>query len=173
METDLLAGPKRLLQFAPEPCLLDRLKQVPGLDLTTGDIASELADVKLDIQALPFEDSSFDCILCSHVLEHIPDDRLAMRELRRVLRPGGWALVNVPVKGEVTFEDPDIVSPEDRTRHFGQWDHLRFYGRDIEGRLKEAGFEVRAERFADRFEPALRTHLRLAGELLFTCTRPE
>ena len=98
----------------------------------------------MDIQDLPFEPSSYDLIVCSHVLEHVPDDRRAMKELRRVLRPGGLALLQRPIDFEAdsTVEDPDESDPDERTRRFGHTDHVRKYGRDIEDRLRTAGFDV-------------------------------
>lgn len=99
-------------------------------------------DRKEDITALSFEDESFDFIYCSNVLEHVPDDLAAMGELNRVLCRGGVAVIQVPIRGEVTFEDPSVTDEEERTRLFGQEDHVRYYGRDIAGRLQSAGFEV-------------------------------
>jgi len=87
-------------------------------------------------------DASFDVILCSHVLEHVHDDQRAMRELFRILRPGGWAMIQVPISSKPTFEDPSITEPAERERVFWQADHVRLYGLDIADRLLEAGFEV-------------------------------
>ena len=86
---------------------------------------------------------NFDAVICNHVLEHVPDDRAAMRELRRILRPGGIAVLMVPFRPDrQTYEDPTIVDPEQRTAVFGQFDHVRLYGSDYLDRLREAGFEV-------------------------------
>jgi ubiquinone/menaquinone biosynthesis C-methylase UbiE len=103
--------------------------------------------VAMDITRLLLRDNCFDVIICSHVLEHVPDDRAAMREMYRVLRKGGWAAILVPTRtGQVkTFEDPGVVSPEERTRLFGQADHVRRYGQDVKNRLEEAGFAVKPE----------------------------
>lgn len=171
LQTDLLTRPQRMLHFAPERAFQSRLKNVETLDYVTGDIESPLADVKLDIQNLPFEDDSFDFILCSHVLEHIPDDRRAMGELHRVTKPGGCALVDVPLKRGPTYEDPTIVSPEERQKHFGQSDHVRYYGEDIRERLEAAGFRVHVERYYDRFDPHLREHFKVNDEVLFICSK--
>ncbi len=97
---------------------------------------------KMDICNIQHSDGTFDAVYCSHVLEHVPDDRKAIRELHRVLAPAGWALILVPMRGDVTDEDPTIVDPVARQRRFGQHDHVRMYGRDIIDRLAEAGFDV-------------------------------
>ncbi len=97
----------------------------------------------MDITDVQYPDDTFDVIYCSHVLEHVPEDRKAMRELRRVLAPAGWAVLQVPITAEETFEDPSVTDPEERERLFGQCDHVRRYGPDYALRLKEAGFEVR------------------------------
>ncbi len=147
----LLASPKRILHMAPEACLMEKLGRIARDSYVTVDIASPLAKVHADICALPFGTASFDAILCNHVLEHIPDDGRAMRELHRVLRPGGWAILQVPLESdrEKTYEDPSIVDPAERSRLFGQSDHLRVYGRDYEARLRAAGFSVSVNRFVD------------------------
>jgi SAM-dependent methyltransferase len=146
-KTNLLFDRLRVLHFAPERIFEEKLRSQPNLDYVSTDLERASAMVKADITDLPFADDSFDVILCSHVLEHVVDDRKAMRELYRVLRPGGWALVLVPIdfSRSETFEDPTIVAPEDRVRLFGQADHVRVYGRDFTARLEEAGFAVRVE----------------------------
>jgi predicted SAM-dependent methyltransferase len=142
--TNLLTDRLRVLHFAPERTLERRLKAQPNLDYVSTDLERPTAMVKADITALPFPDESFDVILCSHVLEHVLDDRRAMRELHRVLKPEGWAIVLVPISSRraETFEDPAVVTPRDRERTFGQYDHVRIYGRDFPTRLEQAGFDV-------------------------------
>lgn len=148
-KTNLFSDRLRVLHFAPERIFEEKLRSRANLDYVSTDLARARADVKADITDLPFPDDSFDVILCSHVLEHVVEDRKAMRELHRVLRPGGWALVLVPIDfgREETFENPAIVAPADRERLFGQADHIRVYGRDFTARLEEAGFTVRVEDF--------------------------
>jgi predicted SAM-dependent methyltransferase len=148
-KTNLLVDRLRVLHVAPERIFEEWLGSRPNLDYVSTDLERPRAMVKADITDLPFADDSFDVILCSHVLEHVVDDRKAMRELYRVLRPGGWAVVLVPidVSRSETFEDPTIVAPADRERLFGQDDHVRVYGRDFTARLEEAGFTVRVEDF--------------------------
>jgi SAM-dependent methyltransferase len=142
--TNLFSDNLKVLHFAPEYCLQRILRLMPNLDYVSADLDSPLATIKMDITNILFKDNSFDVILCSHVLEHIIDDYKAMRELFRVLKPGGWGILQTPIdsKRDKTFEDSRIVSPEERERFFGQSDHVRIYGRDYVDRLKEAGFEV-------------------------------
>ena len=136
---ELLSPELDLLHVAPERCLRPRLQRVADR-YVAGQIDPEPGELRLDVTALPFPDRSFDALICDHVLEHVPDDRRAMRELRRVLRPGGWAILLVPdVEGERTDEDPD-AGPTERLRRFGQVDHVRRYGWDYLDRLTEAGF---------------------------------
>lgn len=172
--TNLFDGrAKRLLHIAPEPCLARVLKQVPGLEYIRSDFAGTRTTVRLDVTAIPFRDGSFDVILCNHVLEHVAEDRQAMRELRRVLRPGGWAIMQVPIKGDTTLEDPAITSPEARTLHYGQDDHVRQYGLDYEERLRAAGFIVDRKPLARQFSAAERRRYGLMDdEDLYCCTKP-
>ena len=132
-EKDLLAPPTRLLHFAPEPGIGERLQARPGLDYLSADLNAPPAMVEMDVQAIPADDASFDAVICNHVLEHVPDDRQAMREILRVLKPGGWAIIGVPLQQsrDVTFEDPAITSPAERERVYGQFDHVRIYGAAI------------------------------------------
>lgn len=146
--TDLFGGTrKKVLHFAPERFFAERLAKLPHLDYTTADLYNP-AMVKADITALPFPDASFDVLICSHVLEHIPDDRKAMRECRRVLRHDGYAVILVPITAPATVEDLTITDPKERERLYGQHDHVRRYGPDFADRLKEAGWSV-AEHAAD------------------------
>ena len=148
--TAVFSRPMRLLHVAPESALRRSLERVPTLHYVAADLESPLADVRVDLTSLPFADGAFDAILCSHVLEHIPDDRAAMRELRRILAPEGWAILVVPMDESraTTYEDPSITGPSARERAFGQSDHVRWYGRDYPDRLRESGFSVEEERFA-------------------------
>lgn len=129
--------------------------------------------VRMDITQIDFPDNSFDVIYCSHVLEHVVDDRQAMQEFYRVLRPGGWAVLLVPITADQTFEDPAIVSPQDRLQMFGQADHVRRYGPDFVDRLKDAGFEVRVIRVSDLYGrvDAMRMGLTAACGDIFHCTK--
>lgn len=144
-ETDFFTAPKKVLHIAPEQCFLNRFKKLKNLDYITADLHSPIVDVKADILNLPFKDNQFDVILCNHVLEHIADDKKAMQELYRVLKPGGFGVFQVPqdCNLEKTYEDFSITSPEDRSKHFGQYDHVRIYGKDYFNRLRKVGFTVK------------------------------
>ena len=134
----------KVLHFAPEQAFYKRFRNLNNLDYLTTDLNSPLADVKADICALPFEDDSFDIILCNHVLEHIPDDHRAMTELYRVMKPGGWGVFQIPqdLNRDETFEDDSITDKKERAKIFGQYDHVRIYGRDYFNKLRSVGFEV-------------------------------
>lgn len=151
--TDLFDGRlKRVLHVAPELCFIERMKKRLGDSYLTADLASKHATIKMDITAIQFPDASFDVIYCSHVLEHVPDDRRAMREFHRVLKPGGWAILLVPITAPgATFEDPSVVDPSERLRLFGQEDHVRRYGPDYVDRLREAGFAVAETNVVDMY----------------------
>ena len=154
-QTSLFTDRLRVLHVAPEACLQPTLKKLGNLDYVSADLSSGSAMVCMDITDIQFPDNSFDAILCSHVLEHVRDDGRAMRELRRILKPGGWALLQVPVDGsrERTFEDPRVTDPAERERLFGQWDHVRTYGRDYPRRLADAGFDVQVVPYAADLGP--------------------
>lgn len=149
---ELLAGATALLHFAPEWTLRRRLAQTPGLRYVTADLTQPDVDVHLDITAMELGDDSFDAVICSHVLEHIPDDAAAMRELRRITAPGGWCLVMVPLdlSRARTYEDPSITEPAERHQAFWRSDHVRLYAPDVAERLAQAGFSV--ETIAPRLE---------------------
>ncbi|WP_191860453.1 class I SAM-dependent methyltransferase [Hanstruepera ponticola] len=143
-ETNFFTKNFKVLHFAPEQAFYKRFRNLKNLDYTTTDLNSPLADVKADICNLPFDDNSFDVILCNHVLEHIPDDTKAMQELYRVLKPGGWGIFQIPqdLTRNKTFEDNSITDKKERAKIFGQYDHVRVYGRDYFDRLRENGFNV-------------------------------
>jgi SAM-dependent methyltransferase len=141
--TNLFNGlPLKFLHVAPEVIFEKLLQLQLGDNYLTADLFNPRAMVKMDIMDIQYPDESFDVIYCSHVLEHVPDDRKAMREFCRVLKPTGWAMLLVPIVVERTFEDSSITDPIERTRIFGQEDHVRNYGRDYIDRLREAGFYV-------------------------------
>ena len=135
---------KRLLHIAPEGGLERRLRQHPHIDYLSADLQGPpAAMVAMDLTAIPEPDASFDVIYCSHVLEHVPDDRKAMGELARVLRPTGWMVLQVPIRDGGTDEDLSITDQAERRRRFWQHDHVRLYGRDdCPARLAEAGLHV-------------------------------
>lgn len=143
-ETDFFSKDLKVLHFAPEQAFYNRFKKQKNLNYTTTDLESPLADVKADICNLPFKNDVYDVILCNHVLEHIPDDTKAMQELYRVLKPGGMAILQIPqdLSREKTFEDNSITDKAERAKIFGQYDHVRVYGRDYFDKLRSIGFKV-------------------------------
>jgi SAM-dependent methyltransferase len=143
-ETNFFSAEIKVLHFAPEQCFLKRFKKLKNLEYTTTDLESPIADVKADICNLPFKDNSYDVILCNHVLEHIPDDTKAMQELYRVLKPGGYGVFQIPqdLSRANTFEDDSITEKKERAKIFGQYDHVRVYGRDYFDKLRSIGFKV-------------------------------
>jgi len=169
----LLLDARSLLHFSPEWCLSRRLRKLPGLRYVTTDLdTSQPADLRLDITALDLPDSSFDAVLCSHVLEHVPDAARAMAELRRITAPGGFCLVMVPLDlgRSTTYEDPSIIAPEDRQREYLQYDHVRLYAPDIADRLRAAGFAVEVvDMHAELGEQAAARYRLLASDLIFLC----
>jgi SAM-dependent methyltransferase len=164
---------RRLLHFAPEALFDPVFGRLPGIERVTADLYAP-ADLRLDITNMGLPDGSFDLTLCSHVLEHVRDDRAAMRELRRVLTDGALALVLVPYRPDVTtYEDPSITSPLERMVAFGQQDHVRIYGSDLADRLREAGFEVDDRTAAELFGEATVECCELdPEEHLFLCRVP-
>ncbi len=165
----------RLLHMAPERLIQQKFRRENKYQYFSGDLSSPLAMMHFDITDIPFRDNYFDGILCNHVLEHIPDDRAAMRELYRVLKPGGWAILMVPMKDQPeTYENWDITTPEQREIHFGQYDHVRWYGWDYEDRLKSVGFQIKWDDFASKIPNKKIERLGLsADELIPFCVKPK
>lgn len=164
----------RVLHCAPEPALQAWLSGLPAVDYVSVDLDSPRAAVHADITDLPFDDASFDLVLCSHVLEHVPDDRSAIGELFRVLRPGGVALIQVPPDPvERTFEDPAVTDPAARERLFGQYDHVRRCGPDYALRIEAAGFGVVREDAVERLDDRARAAFGLRpGEPFYVSSKP-
>lgn len=155
-ESALLGGAALdVLHIAPEPGIEARLRATtPPLRYRTAEYGAEHGtDVDIDLQAIDLPNDSLDVVLCTHVLEHVPDDGAALRELRRVLRPGGWAVLQVPINGPVTFEEQPGDDPGLRLERFGQADHVRIYGRDYLERLRAAGFRAEAVVYRDAISP--------------------
>ncbi len=142
---------KTMLHVAPEECFITHLRKHLGQNYVTADLLKE-ADAKMDITDIQYPDEYFDIIYCSHVLEHVQDDKKAIKEFYRVLKQKGWAILLVPITADKTFEDPTIVNPSERLRVFGQEDHVRQYGPDYVNRLHESGFKVEVSNVAKLFE---------------------
>ena len=171
-ETDLLKCYPRTLHIAPEVCIMRHLKPHfaghPG-QYVTADLESPLADLHFDVQQIPLADDSVDVILCNHLLEHVADDRKALCELYRILKPGGWGILLSPVEAdyEQTFEDDTITDPDERTRIFGQYDHRRIDGADYTDRLRAAGFEAADIDYAASFTDAERKLYALPADHIY------
>lgn len=172
--TDFFTSPKKVLHIAPEQCFLKLFKKQKNLEYITADLYSPIADVKADICDLPFEDNSFDVVFCNHVLEHIEDDKKAMSELLRVLKPKGLGIFQIPqdLSLNETYEDFSITSKEERKKHFGQYDHVRIYGKDYFDKLRAIGFNVQEVDYSKTLNPELVTKYCLVkGEILPVCTK--
>jgi len=165
----------KLLHVAPEKNLRKTLIAKPNIDYLSADLNSPSSMVKMDITDIKYDDNTFDVVICNHVLEHIPDDQKAMAELYRVLKPGGWAILQVPISLSLnqTYEDPLVTSPEERERIFGQSDHVRIYAKDYRDRLEEVGFFVEVYSFAKEFgDSAIRKYGLSKDENIYICSKP-
>lgn len=172
-KTEFRSAPIRLLDLAPVPYFEAFYRRLPNIRATTADLMREDVDVQTDITRMVFDDDSFDMIFCFHVLEHVREDAAGMAELFRCLAPGGLALVQVPLREGETFEDP-TADPARYEELFGQCDHVRHYGLDIQDRLRRAGFEVHVVSILDEFGPEKVRRLGLTGDdrYLFACRKP-
>ncbi len=148
-QTDFFTASHKLLHMAPEHCFIHRFEAMSNLEYITADIESPLAKVKMDIHQIPFDANTFDVAFCNHVMEHVDNDIQAMSEMYRVLKPGGWAIIQSPMDSTraTTLEDPSITSRADREKYYWQHDHHRLYGLDYGKRLQKAGFTVTEDRF--------------------------
>lgn len=167
----------RLLHVAPEVALMRKFHKIYAAqpaDYVTADLESPLADLHFDIQHIPLEDESFDVVICNHIMEHVEDDRLAMREILRIMRKGGWGVILSPVdlQRDKTFEDDTITDEAERTRIFGQYDHRRIYGRDYAERLRDAGFEVYECDYANLIPAKEKQLYALTDEPLYIVRKP-
>jgi SAM-dependent methyltransferase len=173
--TKLLDGrPKSMLHVAPEPCMRARFRSIKSLDYLSANLGESFNPmVQMDITDIRYPDNTFSMIYCSHVLEHVPEDRAAISELHRVLQPDGDALLQVPIMAERTYEDPTIVDPEERKRHFGQRDHVRRCGPDYVDRMREAGFSAEVLRATDLISEAECDRMGIKPHgLMFLCRKP-
>ena len=144
-KTDFFTKPDlKVMHIAPEQCFHKTFKNQKNLDYTTGDLVSPIADLHFDLHNIPLEDDQYEVIFCNHVMEHVDDDLRCMQELYRIMKPGGWGILQVPIdtNRDETYEDPTITTPEEREKHFWQYDHVRLYGNNYPKRLEEAGFKV-------------------------------
>ena len=175
--SDLFAAHPHILHIAPEVSLMRHFKRhYKGCKerYTTADLESPLADMHFDVQHIPMEARSIDVVICNHLLEHVVNDRLALSELYRILKPGGWGIMLVPEDRSraTTFEDDTITDAKERTRLFGQYDHRRVYGRDYDQRLAEAGFVVERIAVADLLSPEERIRHAVGNDDLVVVRKP-
>ncbi len=171
--TNLFVDRLCLLHVSPKYALSRRLVKMPNIHFVGIDLEKRThVAYQIDITKIPFESESFDAIICIHVLEHVENDRKAIGELFRVLKKGGWALFTVPIDfGRATYENPSIVSPEERKKHFGEEQHVRVYGLDFTERLKACGFEVHLDRGEDVAVENKEKYGLLDDENVFYCTK--
>ncbi len=173
-KTDFFKVDKKMLHIAPEQCFYHKFKAQKNIDYTTADLESPLADVKMDIQNMPFKNNEFDVLFCNHVLEHIEDDKKAMSEIFRVLKKGGFAILQIPIDRSLkkTYEDPRITDPIEREKHFLQKDHLRLYGLDYSDRLRNIGFDVLEDNLVSELSNELVEKYRLdKNEVIYFCKK--
>lgn len=175
-KTDFFRKKLSVLHIAPEACFIKRFERIHGNEYITADIESPLAKVKMDIHAIPFADNTFDIVLCNHVLEHVRDDIRAMREIHRVLKQGGFAILQVPFFNPVpdhTFEDNSITDKRMREKVFGQDDHVRKYGKDYGARIERSGLVAIQEEFVNTLSDDIRKKYGLVkGEIIFRGNKP-
>lgn len=173
-KTGFFTDKLKVLHFAPEQPYLKRFRALKNLDYTTADLDSPIADLHLDVTKIDLPDNQYDVVICNHVLEHVDKLANAFSEIKRVLKPGGWAVLLVPINPNVdSWEDPTITEPEERERNFGQYDHVRQFGRDYAKVLENAGFTVDADRLFFELTDEQRERMRLArkGEELIYVVR--
>jgi len=174
-KTNFFKDHLKVLHIAPEQCFLPIFKKLPNLEYITADIESPIADLHFDLHHSPLPDNYFDVILANHVLEHVEDDIQCMRELYRMMKPGGWGIFQVPQDTTrlTTYEDQNIKTPEEREKHFWQKDHVRLYGLDYPDRLKSVGFIVEEYDYTKEFSDKEIDYYRLPkGEKIYLCKKP-
>ncbi len=155
-----------VLHIAPEQCFHALFKKQSNLNYLTGDLVSPIADLHFDLHNIPLEDNRFDVVFCNHVMEHVDDAIRCMSELHRVMKPGGWGIMQVPQdhKRELTLEDSSITSPEDREKYYWQKDHVRLFGQDYPKWLEKAGFRVTLFDKESKYDQKLIARYRLQKE---------
>lgn len=173
--TDFFSVTKDVLHVAPEACYISRFEKIHGNNYVTADIESPLAKVKMDIHQIPFEENRFDIVLCNHVLEHVRDDIQAMREIHRVLKPGGFAILQIPFFNpipDVTFEDPSVTDKREREKIFGQDDHVRKYGHDYPQRIAKSGLKPVEDSYVTTLPEDIRKKFGVAkGEIIYKAVK--
>lgn len=165
----------KVMHIAPEQCFHKTFQKQKNLDYTTGDLVSPIADLHFDLHEIPLEDDQYEVIFCNHVMEHVEDDLRCMQELYRIMKPGGWGIMQVPIDSnrDETYEDSSITTPEEREKHFWQYDHVRLYGNNYPKRLAEAGFNVESFDIKKHISTEQLERYRLQkNELLYVVSKP-
>ncbi len=173
-KTNFFIDNLKFLHIAPEYCFIKLFKAMKNLDYTTGDLISPWADVKFDVHDIPFDENSFDVVICNHVLEHVEDDHQVMTEFFRIMKPGGWGIFQVPIDSNNpnTEEDKSITDTKERERLYGQDDHARQSGLDYGKKLAAAGFKVTESNFINELSPELVERYALPkDEILYFCQK--
>lgn len=174
-KTNFFKEKLNVLHIAPEHCFMKRFEDQHEEKYITADIESPLAKVKMDIHKIPYADNYFDVVLCNHVLEHVRDDIRVMKEFIRVLKPGGWAILQVPFFApvpEITFEDNSITNSREREKLFGQDDHVRKYGKDYSKRIAQSGLIPVEDKFSSEFSPEQAFHFGVSrGEVIYKAVK--
>lgn len=173
--TNFFSERLKVLHIAPEQCFLKRFRKLNNLEYHTADLESPIADYKCDVQKMPFKDNTYDIVICNHVLEHVPDDMKAMKEILRVIKPGGFSIMQVPTdfSRPSTFEDNSITDQKERTRIFGQYDHVRVYGTDYPERLLKAGFQIEEKNYIDLIDKVIKVRYSIdVKDFMFSCKKP-
>lgn len=175
-ETEFFTENIKVLHLAPEQPFIKRFKQLKNLNYTTADLVSPIADVKTDIRNMhQFADNSFDFFMGNHVLEHIDEEEKAVKEILRILKPGGQAVLQVPMDYSLskTYEDASITDRKEREKHFGQYDHVRLYGQDYPERLRKAGFIVEENNMVKKISEEELERFRFdKNEIIYVCSKP-
>jgi predicted SAM-dependent methyltransferase len=174
-KSDFFTSPKKVMHIAPEQCFHKKFQKQENLDYTTGDLMSPIADLHFDLHKIPLEDNQYDVVFCNHVMEHVEDDRQCMSELFRIMKPGGWGIMQVPqdLNAATTYEDSSITDPKEREKHFWQYDHVRLYGMDYPDRLKSVGFEIEVYDYRIEFPEEQSDRYRLhKDEMLYVVRKP-
>ena len=173
-KTNFFTDNLKFLHIAPEYCFIKIFKGMKNLDYLTADLISPWADVKMDVHDIPFEENTFDVVICNHVLEHVDDADKVMKEFYRVMKSGGWGIFQVPIdyNNSATIEDRSVTDPRERERLYWQSDHLRLFGRDYGDKLTAAGFKVTESNFINEIDPKLVERYALdKNEIVYYCQK--
>lgn len=165
----------KVMHVAPEQCFLGKFKKQKNLEYVTSDLESPIADMHFDLHDIPLEDNQYDVIFCNHVMEHVDDYHRCMQELLRIMKPGGWGIMQVPIDytRTETYEDPTITDPKEREKHFWQYDHVRLFAQDYPDKLRNAGFEVENFEFKKEMEEEYYKRYRFQdSEILYIVRKP-